>query len=160
MKRYTEQEVNAFRNEFEAILKLANEQSSANEVSGEFSDYLMPNMQYVKFDALKKEDWPHGIEENSVYLTFVIYLEAKKVKVSHKCGHVYLSPKDKETERYKHLAMRSMTEIAQTDYKVKKFRLQGYKSTEDLCGKMEKYFKAVMDAISKYSGGYPYKRGV
>ena len=33
MKRYTEQEVNAFRNEFEAILKLANEQSSANEVS-------------------------------------------------------------------------------------------------------------------------------
>lgn len=159
MKKYTDKEVDYFVNEFEAILRLANEQSSANKVSGEFCDYLDPNTQYLKFDALKKEDWPHGIKENSVYLIFGIDFETKKVKV-YGCGHVYLSPKDKENEKYKYLAMRSMIEIAQTDYKVKKFRMQGYKNTEDLYNKMEKYYKSVMDAISKYTGGYPYKKGV
>ena len=40
-----------------------------------------------------------------------------------------------------------------------KFRKQGFKSAEDLFNKIEQYFKAVMDAVTKYTGGYPYKEG-
>ena len=84
----------------------------------------------------------------------------KKVQV-HSNGHVYLAPNDRqENRRWKDYAMRGMVNIAAEDYGVKKFRKQSFKSAEDLFNKIEKYFKAVMDAVTKYTGGYPYKQGI
>ena len=40
-----------------------------------------------------------------------------------------------------------------------KFQVGGW-SAEDLFNKIENYFKAVMDAVTKYTGGYTYKNGI
>lgn len=74
------------------------------------------------------------------------------------CGHVYLSPSDKQSEKYKYYVMRSMVEIA-TDYGVKKFRKQKYKNVQDLANKMNTYYSNVIQALEQYTGGYPYKKG-
>lgn len=159
MERYNDTQITAFKEEFDNFLTIAKEKSSAVQVRGNFSEFC-PHLQFITLDALKKEDWPHNIEQNSIYLCFEIDFKNKKVQV-HSNGHVYLSPKDKqENSRWKYYAMRGMMNIAAEDYGVKKFRKQGFKSAEDLFNKVEKYFKAVMDAITKYTGGYPYKQGI
>lgn len=156
----TNNEYKAYMDEYSNILSIAKEKSSALQIRGQFNDHFCPYLQFVTFDALKTEDWPHGIDMNSVYLCFEIDFKNKKVQL-HTNGHVYLSPKDKaENSPYKYHAMRGMAEIAASDYGVKKFRKQNFKSTEELFNKMEKYFKSVMGAIIKYTGGYPYKEGI
>jgi len=147
-----------FVSEFYDILNLAKEKSSAVQVRGKFAGFA-PDLQFITFDALKTEDWPNNIGINSVFICFAIDLTNKKVEV-HSNGHVYLSPKDKASDKWKYYAMRGMLNIAKEDYGVKKFRKQGYKTKDELFKKMETYFKAVMDAITKYTGGYPYKQGI
>ena len=155
----TENDIKTIKEVFNNILKVVTEKSSAVQVRGNFSEFC-PHLQFITLDALKKEDWPNNIDLNSIYLCFEIDFNNKNVQV-HSNGHVYLSPKDKqENSRWKYYAMRGMMNIAAEDYGVKKFRKQGFKSAEDLFNKIEKYFKAVMDAVTKYTGGYPYKQGI
>lgn len=157
---FSETEIKAYENEYNNLLKLANENSSAVAVRGAFSKAFLPYVQFITFDALKKEDWPSNIGENSVFLTFEIDQKAKKVSL-YRGGHTYLSPKDKAPDsKWKYYAMRGILNIAAEDYGVKKFRKQGYKSVDDLYKKMETCYKAVMEAITKYTGGYPYKQGI
>lgn len=163
MERYNDTQITAFKEEFDNFLTIAKEKSSAVQVRGNrdnnFSEFY-PHLQFITLDALKEEDWPNNIDMNSIYLCFEIDFKNKKVQL-HTNGHVYLSPKDKqENSRWKYYAMRGMVNIATEDYGVKKFRKQGFKSAEDLFNKVEKYFKAVMDAVTKYTGGYPYKQGI
>lgn len=156
----SETEIKAYENEYNNLLKLANEKSSAVAVRGAFSKAFAPYLQFITFDALKKEDWPSNIAMNSVYICFGIDFANNKVEV-HSAGSVYLSPKDKAPDsKWKYYAMRGILNIAAEDYGVKKFRKQGYKSVDDLYKKMETCYKAVMDAITKYTGGYPYKQGI
>lgn len=156
---FTESEKNSFKNEFNNIIATAKEKSSAVQIKGKYVGFC-PYLQYITFDALKTEDYPNGIERNSAYVCFEVDLCNKKVSL-HSTGSVWLSPKDKaEDSPYRYYAMRSMMDIAFKDYGVKKFRKQGYKTADDLYKKMETYFKAVMDAITKYTGGYPYKQGI
>ena len=42
----------------------------------------------------------------------------------------------------------------------KKFRKQGFKDMADLFKRMETYYKNVMQAVTEYTGGYPYKNGI
>lgn len=116
------------------------------------------NLIFVRLDALDKKDYPNGISMNSVYLTFTANLFTKKVEL-HSQGHVYLSPKDKESEKYKYLAMKSMVDVY-VDKGGKKFRKQKFADMVDLYNKVATYYKNVMQAVDEYTGGYPYKEGV
>lgn len=117
-----------------------------------------PYLGYFALDALDRKDWPNGIAENSVFLRFRIDNKEHKVELQ-RGGHIWLSPSDKEREKYKYLCMRGMVDIAE-EKGVKKFRKQGYKSIEDLTSKMVSYYTRVLEKVSEYTGGYPYKQGI
>lgn len=158
---FTESEIAVFKNQYDALVLMAKNFSSAKQIIGYFDNTFKTcsNIQYIKFDALEKKDYPNNIPENSIFVCFEIDFDAKKVELSS-TGHVYLSKKDADSDKYKYYAMRGMHNIAQEDYMVKKFRKQGFKTIDDLFDKMECYYKNVMKAITDYTGGYPYKSGI
>lgn len=159
-RTFTDSEIKAFENDFNNLLNIAREKSTAVQIKGRFSEGICPYQQFITFDALKTEDYPHNIDMNSIYLCFTIDYQAKKVEL-HSTGSAWLSPKDKEENSpYKYLAMRGIAKIAAEDYGIKKFRKQAFKNTEDLFKKMETYYKAVINALIQYTGGYPYKQGI
>ena len=153
---YNDTQIAAFRKEFNEFLNIAKEKSTAVAIHGTFRENtFFPNLQNVRFDALKEEDYPYHIKENSVFLTFTIDYDSKKVELM-RGGHLRLSKEDKESDKYKYLAMRGMIEIAKTDYNIPRFRKQTFKSPSDLFNRIESYFRAVMDAVTQYAGSYPY----
>ena len=117
--------------------------------------FLCPYMQFVRLDALNKEDYPHGIDRNSVYIDFCINHKENKVEI-HSLGCVYLDDADKQSEKYKYYAMKSIQQVY-VDEGGKKFRKSKFKTEKDLCKKMLDYFDNVMVEVEKYTGGYPYK---
>lgn len=147
----TETEYKSF---WDALIANARENSSARNIFGNY-DEMYPKLQHITFDALDSDDWPNGINRNSIFLTFVADLETNKIWL-HSFGHVWLTDKDKENPKYKYYAMCGMVDIAQ-DYGVKKFRKSTFKNADDLYSKLENYFVAVINALEKHTGGYPYK---
>lgn len=117
-----------------------------------------PYMQFVRLDALNKEDYPHGIDMNSVYICFCINHKENKVEI-HSFGHVYLNEADKQSEKYKYYAMKSIQQVY-VDEGGKKFRKCKFKDAKDLCEKMLNYFNTIMVEVEKYTEGYPYKEGI
>ena len=150
--------IEKWRQEWNNALELIRANTQAKGVYGGFSKGLCPYLQFVRLDALNKEDWPHNINDNSIYIQFEVDLLARKVWI-HQSGSVYLSPKDKATPQYKYYAMRGMLSIAE-EKGAKKFRKQGFKDVADLQKKMENYFRGVIQAVAEYTGGYPYKQGI
>ena len=142
--------------EFNALKELLITTSNAKGVYGNYSEYY-GDTQYIYLDALEKCDHPNNIAENSIYMGFKVDFLNRKVEY-FRGGAVYLSTKDKEDPRYKYMVMRSVSGIA-LDYGVKKFRKQGFKSIEDLSNRIQTYYNKVIDALTEYTGGYPYKQG-
>ena len=119
---------------------------------------LGSSLLFIKLDALDDKDWSNGIDLNSIYFSFVYDEETKKLDL-HSNGHVYLSNEDKQTDKYKYYAMKSIVEV-HVDYGGKKFRKTLVKNSDDLITKISTYVNAVMEDVVKYTGGYPYKRGL
>lgn len=148
------------REEFNNIISaLKNANISRCEgVYGRFTEFC-PYIQFVKLDALKREDWENNIAENSVYVTFKIDLLKKKVEI-HSCGHVWISKADKETYPMDYyMAMHSLTKICKRNG-VKPMRKSSYKSVDNLVEKIIKAYETIMEQVADYTGGYPYKEGV
>lgn len=143
---------------FEEIVSKLNEVSNAKKIYGTFDERFCPEMQWIRIDALNPENYPHGIADNSIFIEFKFDLAAKKLEVT-RTGHIWLSPSDKATDRYKYLAMKSMTCVAE-DMGKKKFRKSKFKNAEDAVKKMNDYYNMVMECVEKYTGGYPYKEGI
>ena len=139
------------------IVENVKNNTTAKGVYGNFSAFV-PYLQFIRFDACEPKDWANNIADNSAFIEFEVDLVSHKVWL-HRGGHVWLSPSDKATEKYKYLAMRSMVSIAE-DKGVKKFRKQGWKDIADLTKKMENYYKSVLEHVSTYTNGYPYHYGV
>ena len=141
---------------FAAVAKAIKENNNAVRVKVDEKPWgICPYLQFVRLDALKKEDVPHNIEDNSVFVEFKIDHSCNKVEV-FRTGHVWLSKEDLQTDKYKYLAMKSVTAVL-VDNGGKKFRKQKFSSVEDLIKKMNNYYNAVMAEVEKYTGGYPYK---
>lgn len=159
-KTYNNMETSVYDEVFAKVAKEIKKIADGNKyvkqvVVDEKPSGFCPYMQFVRLDALNKEDYPHGIDENSVYICFCINHKENKVEV-HTNGHVWLNEKDKQTERYKYLSMKSMQQVY-VDEGGKKFRKSKFKTEKDLCKKMLDYFDNVMVEVEKYTGGYPYK---
>lgn len=159
-KTYNNMETSVYNEVFakvaKEIKKIASDNKFVKQVMVEEKpSSLCPYMQFVRLDALNKEDWPHNIDMNSVYITFVVNHKENKVEV-HTCGHVDISKEDKQTERYRYLVMKSIQQVL-VDNGGKKFRKSKFKTEKDLCKKMLDYFDNVMVEVEKYTGGYPYK---
>lgn len=114
-----------------------------------------PDYFFVRFDALKKEDYPHNIDRNSIYITFTIDNNKSTIEL-HSYGHIYLSDEEMKSS---YLCMKSMIDCYKS-YGGKKFRKQSFKTMQQAFEKMNDYFKAVMESVEKYTGGYPYKKGL
>lgn len=143
---------------FEEIVSKITEVSAAKKVYGNWNTGFCPEMQWIRLDALNPENWPNNISDNSIFIEFKFDLAAKKLEVS-RTGHIWLSPSDKATDRYKYLAMKSMTNVAE-DMGKKKFRKSKFKNADDAVKKMNDYYNMVMECVEKYTGGYPYKQGI
>ena len=156
-RNYSETEKQEFANTFNEILDEIKKNTNYH-VYGKYTGCLCPYMQFVTIDCLDKKDWPNGIDLNSIYFKFTLYLDANKIEFTQ-CGHVWLSPKDLQTEKYKYLAMKSIANVAE-DKGVKKFRKQGFKSAEQCTKKILEYVNKVMECVTEYTGGYPYKEGI
>lgn len=132
--------------------------SHCEAIYGTFEEFY-PSVQYIRLDALKSENWPNGIKENSVYVTFKVNLIEKKIEI-HSCGHVWISDADKELyERDYYMAMHSMTQICKRNGG-KVMRKSSYKSVENATEKIIKAYNAIMKEVVDYTEGYPYKKGV
>lgn len=122
--------------------------------TGGYCSYLC----FIRIDALLEKDYPHNISDNSIYIDYEIDFNENKFEV-FRVGHVYLSPKDLKTDRYKYLCMKSMSNIL-VDKGGKKMRKTKHKDCKTTAKKMADYFNEVMNAVIEYTGGYPYKEGI
>lgn len=117
-----------------------------------------PYICFIRIDALLEKDYPHNISDNSIYIDYEIDFNENKFEV-FQVGHVYLSPKDLKTDKYKYLCMKSMSNIL-VDKGGKKMRKTKHKDNKTTAKKMADYFNEVMNAVIEYTGGYPYKEGI
>ena len=158
----TEENKKLWKQQVEQVTNMLNESGNKYLVKASGcggGNSFCPYLAFFRLDALKKEDWPHNIDRNSIYLTFSVDLIERKIELQQ-VGHVWLSKKDLATEKYKYLCMKSMVNVG-VDYGMcKKFRKSSYKDLETLKNKMLEYFNSVMQATEKYTGGYPYKNGI
>lgn len=139
-----------YKSQFDEIKEaLLNEGFVANDV---FSSFC-PELQYIRMDMLKKEDWPYHIDRNSIYLLFSIDMKAKMVEI-HTCGHIYLSEADMKKSC---LVMCSMRQAHQA-VGGKWFRKSRYKSAADLAKRMLDFYHKVKQTMETVTDGYPYKQ--
>lgn len=148
-----EKECAKFKNEFESVMSdLSQITPNGCNIRGNFSSFC-PHLQYVVFDALKKEDWPHSIAENSIYLRFSINFKVKTFEVDQ-CGHIWLSDADKSKS---HLCMCSIKSAVKA-VGGKWMRKNRFHDAKDIASKMAKFYNEVMANVTKATGGYPYKQ--
>lgn len=149
-KNYKEM-VQEIANEIKKLTPLAKQVKIS---TGGYCPYLC----FIRIDALLEKDYPHNISDNSIYIDYEIDFNENKFEV-FKVGHVYLSPKDLKTDKYKYLCMKSMSNIL-VDKGGKKMRKTKHKDNKTTAKKMADYFNEVMNAVIEYTGGYPYKEGI
>lgn len=149
-KNYKEM-VQEIANEIKKLTPLAKQVKIS---TGGYCPYLC----FIRIDALLEKDYPHNISDNSIYIDYEIDFNENKFEV-FKVGHVYLSPKDLKTDKYKYLCMKSITNIL-VDKGGKKMRKTKHKDNKTTAKKMADYFNEVMKTVIEYTGGYPYKEGI
>ena len=117
-----------------------------------------PNMYFITLDYLDKKDYPNGIAENTIYFSFLFDSDTNTLELRGS-GHVWLSPSDQQTLQYKYLAMKSIQQI-HVDFGGKKFRKAKLKNNSEIANKIFTFANAVMIDVVKYTGGYPFKKGI
>ena len=145
-----------YRVEFEQIKnRLENNMPKyAKRIIGNYTK-LYPRSQTIWIDALNKEDVPSNIAENSVYISFHIDLNENTFE-TFRCGCVWLTP---EEQKQTYMSMASLKDIAKARG-VKWLRKSKYKSVDDVCNKISKFYDEVLKAVDDYTQGYPFKQGV
>ena len=139
-----------YKAQFEDIVSALND--AGYTTKDKFGTFC-PELQYIRMDMLKEEDWPNHIGRNSIFITYDIDMCAKTVKVST-FGHIYLSNEDSKKS---HLAMCSMKHAHQA-VGGKWFRRTKYKSAADLAKKMITFYNSVKQTMEEVTDGYPYKQ--
>ncbi len=148
-----EAECSIYRAKFDEIKRiLITERPDGCMFYGTFGSFC-PYIQHITFDALKKEDWPHNISDNSIFLRFDIDFKGMTVKCE-RYGHIYLTSED---QKKSYLAMCSMKKIHE-HMGERWMRKSKFKNARDLVAKMNRFYENVMVSVTKATGGYPYKQ--
>lgn len=145
-----ESECEIYKAQFEDIVSALND--AGHTTTDEFETFC-PELQYIRMDMLKKEDWPNHIDRNSIFITYEIDMRAKTVEVST-FGHIHLSNEDSKKS---HLVMCSMKQ-AHKAMGGNWFRRTKYKSAADLAKKMVAFYNSVKQTMEAVTDGYPYKQ--
>ena len=66
-----------YKAQFEDIVSALNDAGYTNK--DKFGTFC-PELQYIRMDMLKKEDWPNHIADNSIYIMYEIDMRAKTAK--------------------------------------------------------------------------------
>lgn len=145
-----ESECEIYKAQFDEIISALND--AGYTTTDEFETFC-PELQYIRMDMLKEEDWPHNIADNSIYIEYKINMDEKTVEI-FRYGHIYLSDKDSKKS---YLAMCSMKHAHQA-IGGKWFRRTKYKSAADLAKKMVAFYNSVKQTMEEVTNGYPYKQ--
>ena len=145
-----ESECEIYKAQFEEIVSALND--AGYTTTDEFETFC-PELQYIRMDMLKKEDWPNNIAENSIFIEYKINIDEKTVEI-FRYGHVYLSDEDSKKS---YLAMCSMKKAHQA-IGGKWFRRTKYKSAVDLAKKMVTFYDSVKNTMEEVTDSYPYKQ--
>lgn len=153
----SEEKINEFRSDYNTLGEMMqqNMPERANRVIGCFKKGIVPALQFIGWEALKKEDIPHNIADNGIFIEFEIDFKNKSVEV-FRSGHIWLS---REEQKATYLAMTCMKRLAK-GRGVKWFRKQKFKDIHDLYIRMRKFYDNMMEIVEEYTGGYPYKQGI
>ena len=122
-------------------------------VQGNYHSGLCPYIQFIRFDALEKKDWPNGISDNSIMIDFKIDFNSHSVEI-FRSGHIWLT---KEDQAKSYLCMCGMKKAVGAVGQ-KWFRKQSWKDEKDLVNKMTNFYTTTIQNIDKVTGGYPYKQ--
>lgn len=144
-------ETNDYEKTFNKIKDMLQEQGLV--CRSRFMKRLYPSLQNLWIDMLKKEDWPGGIYENSMFLSFQIDLNHKTVEI-RLYGHIYLTEEDKEKSYLEMCSVKNA--IVKTGGKW--FRKQKWTNEEVLVEKITDFYKYAVETLNKVAGGYPYKQ--
>ena len=145
-----ENECEIYKAQFEDIVSALND---AGYTTTDKFDTFCPELQYIRMDMLKEEDWPNHIDDNSIYIEYKINMDEKTIEIFC-CGHIYLSDEDSKKS---YLAMCSMKQAHQA-IGGKWFRRSKYKSAADLAKKMVTFYNSVKQTMEEVTEGYPYKQ--
>ena len=145
-----ESECEMYKAQFDDIVSALND---AGYTTTDKFDTFCPELQYIRMDMLKKEDWPNHIDDNSIFIEYKINMEEKTVEI-FSYGHIYLSDEDSKKS---YLAMCSMKKAHQA-IGGKWFRRSKYKSDADLAKKMVTFYNSVKHTMEEVTDGYPYKK--
>lgn len=142
-------ECEIYKTQFEDIISALND--AGYTTTDKFGTFC-PELQYIRMDMLKEEDWPHNIADNSIFIEYKINMDEKTVEI-FRYGHIYLSNEDSKKT---YLAMCSMKQAHQA-IGGKWFRRTKYKSAADLAKKMVVFYNSVKQTMEEVTDGYPYK---
>lgn len=139
-----------YKSQFDDIVSVLND--AGYTTTDKFGTFC-PELQYIRMDMLKKEDWPNHIADNSIFIEYKINMDEKTVEI-FRYGHIYLSDEDSKKS---YLAMCSMKQAHQA-IGGKWFRRTKYKSAADLAKKMVAFYNSVKQTMGEVTNGYPYKQ--
>lgn len=139
-----------YRDEFDKIKKAMWDEGAL--AVGGFGSFC-PYQQWVRLDALSREDWPNGISDNSIFVDIKINMKEQKFEVS-RSGHIWLTDADAKKSYLCMCGMRSAVEVMGGKW----LRKSSYKDAKDLAKKVKKFWEQAVDCVAKATGGYPYKK--
>lgn len=145
-----EAECAKYRTEFD-LIKKAMWDHDALAVGG-FGSFV-PYQQWVRLDALSREDWPNGISGNSIFVDIKINMKEHKFEIS-RSGHIWLTEHDKKASYLCMCGMRNAVEAMGGKW----MRKSKYKDATDLAKKVSAFWEQCMDCVNRATGGYPYKQ--
>lgn len=107
---------------------------------------------YINLDFLPDSKHPHGIAENSIYLTFE-YNAEESVLEYRNCGHLDLTEKDR-AGKYKYYALKEFTApyYDAGGKKFRKIRIDDF-TAQTVYSKTIDWIRAVVDAALEDQGG-------
>lgn len=115
-----------------------------------FTEFV-PYLQHVRLSAIRPEDEP-AIAENGVYVDFRVNMKERKIEISQ-TGHIWLTAADQKASYLCMCGVKQCVEATGGKW----LRKSGYKSPEDLAGKLSKFWAGVLESLEKGTEGYPYK---
>lgn len=105
-----------------------------------------PYLQFFTLDALKPEQWRHGLKENSTYVQFKVNMKERSIEVSH-TGVLEFTEEDKDKT---YLYGTTLNRLYKTIGR-KWWRRCSWKTEEQLAQKVGAFWNGVLETLNEYT---------